>query len=472
MRRRNFLSLGVTSMASLAVPAHSASAALTAGQDGSGAARALPLMRARMADEIPQSYMVNTKLFYRDTVYGHTDAVVDLLKELGVRIVRERITTGTSTGTDKQHRAMLRLANAGVRWHGTVGNLSDWRNADRVNRDVMQHLASYYRPRLGGNLGALMHSFGGCNEIDGFPRDPQWAAHGRVMQKALWRAAKDNAATRNIVVAGPSTRTDITAARAADLGDLSAWSDWANGHIYNKGTSPSREIDAHMRILRRCFPRADRWIFTETGYNNSPQDNTGKTVPPAASATYAVRGICDFFQRRAVYGRFELLDDPDWINYSSQRSINQTADRNAHFGLVAMPKHTVRESTPDTWRKKPEFYATKHFLNLLADRGPRFSPHPLRVELKGARGDLRRALVQKRNGKHYLLLWRDVEVSTHYPDAEPIWVRPYDVLVHLGTHRPSAVYVPRRSNRPVDTNPPRAWIRVPVGKDLVVVELG
>ncbi len=36
----------------------------------------------------------------------------------------------------------------------------------------------------------------------------------------------------------------------------------------------------------------------------------------------------------------------------------------------------------------------------------------------------------------------------------------------------SAVYVPRRSGRPRGTNPPRAWIRVPVGKDLVVVELG
>jgi len=30
-----------------------------------------------------------------------------------------------------------------------------------------------------------------------------------------------------------------------------------------------------------------------------------------ALAVYAIRGVCNFFRRDTVYGRFELLDDPD-----------------------------------------------------------------------------------------------------------------------------------------------------------------
>ncbi len=468
MHRRDVLTLGLASFASLAAPAPAFAAGGVLRPDPT---RALPYVRARRADDICESYMVNTKLFYRDTVYGHTDAVVDLLQELGVRIVRERITTGTSTGTRNQQRAMLALAGSGTRWHATVGNLSDWRNADAVNRQVMSYLASYYKPRV-GNLSNLLHSFGGCNEIDGFPRDPEWAAHARVMQKALWRSAKANSATAGIPVAGPSTRTDITAGRAAELGDLSEWSDVGNAHMYNKGSSPSRNIDEHISILSRCFPNAKQWIFTETGYNNSPQDNTGKTVPEFASASYAVRGICDFFQRNSVYGRFELLDDPDPIDYSSQASINRTADRNAHFGLVAMTERTIARATPDTWRKKPEFYSTKRFLSLLADRGPSFAPAPLQVRVSGGGADLRQTLVQKRDGRHYLLLWRDVDVAEHYPDGDRIPVRSQQLRVEMTPPRPVAVYVPRHGERPKRTYAATSSFPVYVGGDLVVVEIG
>jgi len=208
-------------------------------------------MAARKADAVCEAYMVNTKLFYNDKVYGHTEAVVDLLRELGVRIVRERITTGSSSGTRKQQRAMLELAGAGIRWHGTVGGLDEWSDADAVNRGVMRHLESYYGPRVDGDLSALMHSFGGCNEVDGpvvnGRRDPEWAAHARTMQRALWRAAKSSSATRQIPVAGPSTRTDVTVSRARELGDLSDCCDMGNAHMYNKGTSPTQTSTSTWR---------------------------------------------------------------------------------------------------------------------------------------------------------------------------------------------------------------------------------
>ena len=85
--RRGFLSYG---LAAMAVPI---------GERVLGAAawRWLPLttegwqaVPARMADEICDSYLINTR-YYAATVYGYTDAVVGLVQDLG----RERFASGS-----------------------------------------------------------------------------------------------------------------------------------------------------------------------------------------------------------------------------------------------------------------------------------------------------------------------------------------------------------------------------------------
>jgi len=426
-----------------------------------------------MADDVCDSYMVNTKLFYKDSVYGYTDAVVNVLKDLGVRIIRERLTTGTSAGTRNQQRAMIALAKSGCRWHPTIGKLTDWRNATAVNRNAMNNLSAYYKPRVGGNLSTLIHSLGGCNEINGIRyNDPYWAPHARTMQKALWTAAKNNPATRGLPVAGPSTRTDVTSTEAAKLGDLSAWCDVGNAHMYNRGTSPTRYIDDHMRTLSPCFPRVKSWVFTETGYNDARQSSKGVTIRQEAVASYVIRGIADYFKRRVVYGRFELLDDPDTVDYSTQTKINQTTDRDAHFGLIAMTKQNVRAPSPSTWRKKPEFYAVQRFLRLLSDRGPNFAPKGMDVSITGGGPELQKALVQKRNGKHYLLLWRDVVIAKPWPDGRLISVAPKDVTVTMRYGRPIAVFSPRYGSTPVATYSSRTTFKVPVRGDIMVAQIG
>ena len=112
------------------------------------------------------------------------------------------------------------------------------------------------------------------------------------------------------------------------------------------------------------------------------------------------------------------------IDHASQETINRTASREAHFGLVAMTEPTVAASTPETWRHKPEFYATQRFLRLLSDRGSAFTPVPLRARVSGGGDDLRQLVVQKRDGRHYLLLWRDVDVAETYPLGRALLVLP------------------------------------------------
>ncbi len=436
----------------------------------------LPATSARPADAVVDAYAVNTKLFYASQVYGYTEAVVDLLTELGVRTVRERVTTGNSRGALAQRAAMPQLAERGIRWHATVAELDDWFRAEAATRAALSVLTGHHARAVGGDLTALLHSLGGCNEIDGpvvdGQVDPQWPEHARLMQTALWQQAKANPLTADIPVTGPSTRTDVTPERAEMLGDLSAVSDWGNAHLYNRGGSPTRFVDRQREILAPVFPGVPRWFFTETGYNNAPEDDTGRTVRESAAATYAVRAICDYFVRDCIWGRFELLDDPDRIDFTSQETINRTANRQAHFGLVAMTEATVATATPDTWRKKPEFVATQRLLRLLADPGPTFRPDPLPLWVTGGTPDLQQTLVQKRDGRHYLLLWRDVDVATTFPDARAIPVPPSRVTLHLSTARPVAVYSPRRQAVPVDVQPPGQAVRVDVGGDLMIVEIG
>jgi len=425
---------------------------------------------------VVQAYAINTKSYYASSVYRYTDGLVDLLDELGVRTVRERAVTGTSAGAHLQRSTMPLLLERGIRWHATVGELSEWPDATAVTSEVLSQFTDYYLPLLDGDLAALLHSVGGCNEVEGPDAagrvDPAWAEHARLMQTELWEQFTSDSRTQSIPVAGPSTRSDVSAEVADELGDLSDVSDWGNAHLYSAGGSPTRGIDGHRAILRRCFPDVATWFFTETGFSNSPQTNAGQTVPEEAAATYAIRGICDFFIRGCIYGRFELLDDPDPIDPTNQDTVNATADRQAHFGIVAMTADSVATAAPDTWRRKPEFYATQRFLRLMSDPGPSWTPQSYDLQVTGGGPDLQHALVQKQDGRHYQLLWRDVEVATAFPEARLLDVATVPLTVELPTPRPVAVYSPRDGAEPIRTYPPQDRVTVDVGADLIVVEVG
>jgi hypothetical protein len=85
---------------------------------------------------------------------------------------------------------------------------------------------------------------------------------------------------------------------------------------------------------------------------------------------------------------------------------------------------------------------------------------------------LQSLVAQKRDGRHYLLLWRDVEVASQHDEARNFDVPAASVRIQLVTPRPAAVYAPRYHDRPVHTQPPRTEITVEVAGDLVIVELG
>src|SRR3712207_379242 len=98
---------------------------------------------AHWSDDLCESYAINTKSFYATSVYQYADALFDLITDLGVRTVRERVTTGSSLGAQQQRAMLVRLAESGVRWHATVATLADWPRAAQATDDALKAFTQF-----------------------------------------------------------------------------------------------------------------------------------------------------------------------------------------------------------------------------------------------------------------------------------------------------------------------------------------
>lgn len=466
-----------------------------------------PPSTVMMADVLLDGSGINTKIFYgTGNIYGdnpggafaNTDAVIGHVLDWGGRIVREHVAIGGSSG-ERQRRAMPRFAAAGIRWHVTLGDLKDVKSftlgsgttlrndAERVRtfarariRDELAELVNVHRPLApGGDLSRLVHSLAGPNEVDNVSNNgPFWAENARIFQEELWNQARAIPALSGIPIAAPSTRTDLTPARAAELAGagniIQTWSNRGNPHLYQHGVSPTDFLDEMLATIEPISGTRPA-IFSETGYNNAGftgdgtyigggQNLLGNPVPEWVASVYGPRALCDFARRGAVYTRFELLDDPDASGTS----------REAHFGLIRMTRDTVGAATPSTWVRKPEFHAVRRMHNLLRDPGGAFVTTALDhqiVDAGPAGTNLQRLLVQKRDGRHFLILWRDVDVFD--PDRSGpgtvLAVKAQPIAIRLGQAATVKVYQP---NEATAAGPGSAAATAPVRQTLSVAAGG
>ncbi len=450
-----------------------------------------------------QHYGLNASVGFGSGIYSYTSAVIDLIAELGVRTIRTRILTVESEGTQNLRQSVTTLANTyGIRWHATCLLLEDI-DADyqATMGAIVKELTTQYAPAAPGHdLSRIVASLGGPNEVNasqllGAIGTP-WYTAARTLQTTLWEQARVQnaywsgwtaAGGDRIVIAGPSTRTNTTRDELVELGDLTSVCDAGNAHIYQRGVSPSTDLDATLAELSICFGDYP-CLVTEAGYNNSLQTNGSLTVPEWASNIYAPRAVCDFFKRGAAYFRYELLDDPDSIDFTSLATIDATADDNSHFGIVAMTANSavVSDNPPATWRKKPEFSTMQRWIDLLSDRDPTtfqpydFTPTPLTYSVTGGSA-VQQLLVQKHDGHHYLILWRDVDVYAPDPQVRSdlrATITPQLIDVTLRDQANIRIFKPA-SGGSASTAAPVDRLRVSAGKtaqvdldyDLVVLEI-
>lgn len=390
----------------------------------------LPSVQAKQADSLADSYGVCVHMAYLDTPYGNLPQVTSAIRGLGVRHVRDDFFMATPWQWDPMRKLS---ASTGVKFDLIMGKPNSPQSAaDFVNTAASQ-------------LPGIIDGVEGSNEWD-ISGDGNWVGNVRARQSALYAAAKANPATRSLPVLAPSMAFPWN---QAALGNLSGMADLGNGHLYAGGRNPSYDLNNTVPALVASTGNRPTMV-TETGYHNGMNANTGHpAVPENVAATYLPRTLLENYNRgvKRTYS-YELVDEFVDPNLTNQE---------AHFGMMRRD-----------WSPKPAYFAMQSLLGLVRDPGPAFVPGQLQYAVNGAGGDVRRTLVQRRDGSFVLLLWRDVSVYDQVA-GRPVGVNPADVTVQLGS--PSAVNVFRPSSQAGAVSTAAGTTSVPLSLDGQVTAL-
>ena len=395
---------------------------------------------ARPADAFVESVGVNVHLGFNDTPYVRADAVRDKLLELGVRYVRD----GISQKRPDVYRRMRELAQLGVRTNLIVGDpLQRWdvgpldEQLDLIERELAP--------------AGVVASLEGPNEFDHQDVE-EWAGPLRDYQRRLYEGVRARPGLDHLPVVGPSL---VRWSSRAELGDISKWADYGNLHPYPGGRAPDESDHLSEELALASKNSASKPVqVTETGYHNAIGTDSGHLpVSEEAVATYMPRLYLEYFRRGVARTyAYELIDEwPD-----PGRTEKESA-----FGLLR-----------NDFSEKPAYGAIKRLLALLADPGPSFAPAPLDLQVGGATQGLRHLLLQKRDGRHYLVMWRAVPVwepdERHALGASSEPVR----LTLNGAPGRVAVYRPNQSATPVAHHAGSEPVEIEVGPEVTVAEIG
>ena len=341
-------------------------------------------------------------LAYLDTSYANQPKVLALLRELGVRHVRE----GVPVYSPALANGLRDVARLGI--GATL--VTDLRVPPRLGVRAATRVMG---PRLDG--------IEGPNELDQSD-PPNWrprlGRYMRALRESIERSRRPPA------LVGPSfvdaSYYSLISTREYDVASL---------HIYPGAQPPEQPLSAG--IDRGHVVAPGRTIeVTETGYHNALSANTGQ--PPAseaAAAAYLPRALLASFaagaRRTFIYELLDEKPDPSLV------------DPEKHFGLVR------RDFSP-----KPAFRAVRNLLAAVG-RSPGPAPAPAPAPSISARSPVERLVLTRPDRSLVVAVWRPASVWDVIRRAP---VDPGSVPVTISWKRPAlnlAVSRPTISGRPV-----------------------
>jgi hypothetical protein len=368
--------------------------------------------QAHSANSFVNSIGINVHLRYLDTAYGNYNEIIrPRLKELGIRHIRDG-------GKDSAFFEKLNdLATMGIRSTLVMSPSDGIQPADvaTIVQDISQSIEAIEGP----------------NETD-IPRfkffynQKMFPEGTRDYQSALYRESKADPSTASLPVLMPS----LGQGRNATKLGLIQFGDLGNMHSYpSNGATPTTALDTWYIPYARVVCGLDKPIVaTETGYHNAISNPSSKSaISEQASNKYLSRLLLEYFnrgiQRTFLY---ELIDS------------NPGLDQEQNFGLLRY------NGSP-----KPVFKTIKNLISLLQDPGSDFPLQSLHYSLSGQTARIHHTLLQKRDGRFYLLLWQEVE-SWDSANRKDLAVTEKTVTVTLETAiSEAAIYQPLQSTSPV-----------------------
>ena len=385
---------------------------------------------ARSANSFVDSIGVNTHLYYDNSVYyrNYGDIIKPKLLALGIHHIRD----GAVINYNGYYDRLKELRNFGI-----SASLS----ADPRGVTVQQAV------EVVKGLGNAVEAIEGPNEYNN-SGDGNWVNTVCTYVQQLYQAIKGDSATAKLPVVAPSFTSE---AAYKAVGDLSAAVDYGNMHNYYAGRNPGTggwgsygygSLEWNMQVAQKQSS-SKQVLSTETGYNNAVNTTSGNTaIPEAVAGKYIPRLFLEQFN----YGiprtwSYELID-----------AYNNSNARDSNFGLLR-----------NDGSEKPAYSALKNLIGLLNDPGFDFKQATLDYSLSSNATNLHHTLLQKCDGKFYLILWQELPSFDLQQQVE-ISVPDLSVTLTLNTVvNQAAIYQPNNSVTPTAqyTNPRQISLNVP-----------
>lgn len=384
----------------------------------------------RPADEFVDSIGVNVHMSYVDTAYADRHRLIDNLSAAGIRHVRDGLSWNAA--------AYNEMADRGI---GTTFIMGDPTGRYGTLPQLLDDLKTKV-PRAA-------EAVEGPNEYSA-SGNPNWVDDLRGYQARLFAGVKNDPALAHLPVLAPSI---IHPEDHTLLGDMRSSIDFGNRHIYAGGDLPEGNVAQEMAVAARVS--GDRPIYaTEAGYHNAlATDNGHRPASEEAVSTYLPRMYLEYFRRGIkrtfAYELIDQLPDPGKTNAE------------ASFGLLR-----------NDYSKKPAFGRLERLIALLADPGPAHTARPLDYSIVNAPSDLHQLVLQKRDGSHYLVLWRAVRV---WDPVSRRSIAPDTRSVRVAITEPGARYAeivrPSESVTPVATAGLPGEVPLSIGADPIVIRV-
>lgn len=384
--------------------------------------------QAFSADDFVGSISVQTHLDYPS--YSNWSGIVKpRLLELGVRHIRQKMVTAEASKFQD-------LASHGIKL--TAGCWPSGSNYSDASHCISDANA------IGQNV---IDAFDGWNEVDGGKVGTSWPGPWVQWETALWNAYNASATWKD----RPLYANSLAHANSTtQLGNRGPIMDFGNMHSYPGGAGLPSSVSAVWIPNWLVVSGGKPLVVTETGYHSCPTCTNGVGVSVAAMGKLEPRILFEYFNRKVQRTNlYQLMD------YG-----NSPTDREEHWGLL------LPDGSP-----KPAFTAIKNIIGLLSDPGPSFAAGKLAYTLTGALASTHHTLLQKRDGRSYLVLWQ--EVKSYDTGTEKDLSPAADaVTLTLGTPASAIkVFLPRTGLAAIQPASSGATITLSVPDEILVVEV-
>lgn len=319
---------------------------------------------------------VNTAMDYWDTTYVDVAKVTQALAYLGVTHVRDHI-PATDAASQAPYKA---LAASGIRFDFLFpgGNLNLAAN--------MQALDSFARAAPGA-----IAAVEGPNEVNLWPvsyNGKSGLSGAAAEQKAIYAAVHADKNLTGVPVYALSLGGGSSSQEKA-LGDLSAYADYGNAHVYpDAGEPPNPNWFAPWLASQSVPTGSDPMVLTEFGYATVPNNPALDGVTEAVQAKENLNVLFDAWKAgvKATY-LYELLNSLPDAAQSNQE---------ANYGLFNA------DGTP-----KLAATAIHNTTTILADPGTGGAPGSLNYSVANLPGTGNTLLLEKSSGVFDIVLWNE-----------------------------------------------------------------